>query len=162
MPFIARWPGNIPANTKLAGVHCHTDMIATFAAITGQRLPNHAGEDSYNILPALLGKQNTGHIREATIHQLSRRYLAIRQGNWKLIPGLGSCGFTKPSTLKAKPGQPTCQLHNLKKDPGETRNVYAEHPNIVVRLTALLEKYKSEDCSMPRIQGQGLSRIPIK
>ena len=148
MPFIARWPGHIPAGSKSKEVICHTDMIATAAAITGQKLPANAGEDSYNLLPAFLGKK-TKPIREATVHQSSRRYLAIRQGNWKLIPGLGSGGFSKPSTVKPKKGEPAGQLYNLKNDLGEQANLYAKRPKIVKRLTALLEKYKKENRSAP-------------
>ena len=110
--------GHIPAGRKPKEVICHTDMIATAAAITGQTLPTNAGEDSYNLLPAFLGKK-TKPIREATVHQSSRRYLAIRQGNWKLIPGLGSGGFSKPSTVKPKKGEPAGQLYNLKNDLGK-------------------------------------------
>jgi len=149
MPFIARWPGHIPAGSKSKEVICHTDMIATAAAITGQKLPTNAGEDSYNLLPAFLGKK-TKPIREATVHQSSRRYLAIRQGNWKLIPGLGSGGFSKPSTVKPKKGEPAGQLYNLKNDLGEKSNLYAKRPKIVKRLTALLEKYKKENRSTPK------------
>ena len=148
MPFIARWPGHIPAGSKSNEVICHTDMIATAAAITGQKLPANAGEDSYNLLPAFLGKK-TKPIREATVHQSSRRYLAIRQGNWKLIPGLGSGGFSKPSKVKPKKGDPAGQLYNLKNDLGEKTNLYAKRPKIVKRLTALLEKYKKENRSTP-------------
>ena len=148
MPFIARWPGRIPAGSQSAEVICHTDMIATAAAITNQNLPANAGEDSYNLLPALTGKRGKT-IREATVHQSSRRYLAIRQGNWKLIPGLGSGGFSKPSTVKPKKGEPAGQLYNLKNDLGEENNLYAKHPKIVKRLTTLLEKYKSGNRSTP-------------
>ena len=148
MPFIARWPGRIPAGSQSREILCHTDMIATAAAITGQKLPANAGEDSHNLLPAFLGKQ-TKPIREATVHQSSRRYLAIRRGNWKLIPGLGSGGFSKPSTVKPKKGDPIGQLYNLKKDLGEQKNLYAKRPEIVKRLTALLEKYKTEGRSTP-------------
>ena len=148
MPFIARWPGNIPADSESKQIICHTDMIATVAAITGQKLPANAGEDSYNLLPALLGKKSKP-IREATVHQSSRRYLAIRQGQWKLIPGLGSGGFSKPSTLKPKKDGIKGQLYNLKNDIGEKNNLYAKHPKVVKRLTSLLEKYKSETRSAP-------------
>ena len=95
-----------------------------------------------------MGKK-TKPIREATVHQSSRRYLAIRQGNWKFIPGLGSGGFSKPSTVKPKKGDPIGQLYNLKKDLGEQKNLYAKRPEIVKRLTALLEKYKTEGRSVP-------------
>jgi arylsulfatase A-like enzyme len=148
MPFIARWPDNIPPNSESSQIICHTDMISTVAALTGQKLPANAGEDSYNLLPALLGEKFKP-IREATVHQSSRRYLAIRQGQWKLIPGLGSGGFSKPSTVKPKKNGIKGQLYNLKNDIGEKNNLYANYPNVVKQLTLLLEKYKSEGRSTP-------------
>jgi hypothetical protein len=74
---------------------------------------------------------------------------AIRQGKWKLILGRGSGGFTKPSRVKPKPGEPRGQLYDLNKDPAETNNVWAQHPGIVQRLTNLLEKYRKQDYSRP-------------
>ena len=50
VPFIARWPGKIPAGRTAAQTICLTDLLATTAAITEFKLPNNAGEDSFNIL----------------------------------------------------------------------------------------------------------------
>ena len=67
--------------------------------------------------------------------------LCIRQGPWKLIPQLGSGGFTKPSKVKPAPGEPPGQLYNLADDPGEQRNRYMRRiRRSSQRLTALLEK----------------------
>ena len=122
-------------------------MLATFAAIVGDKLPADAGEDSYNILPALLGRKYDKPIREATVTTAS--LMAIRQGRWKLILGLGSGGFSKPRRVKPKKGEPKGQLYDMKSDPGETTNVYADHPDIVDRLTKLLAKYKKDGRSTP-------------
>ncbi len=148
MPFVARWPGQIPSGSISDEVICHTDMLATFAAILDEKLPADAGGDSYNILPALLGQPQGGPIREATIHQSSRKVLAIRQGDWKLIPALGSGGFSEPRTVDPKPNGPQGQLYNMRQDLGETNNVWSEHPDIVKRLTDLLKKYQREDRSV--------------
>lgn len=62
------------------------------------------------------------------------RLMMIRSGPWKLIDGLGSGGFSKPSTVKPSPGDPTGQLYHLLDDPAETTNRFAEQPEIVKRL----------------------------
>jgi len=148
-PFIARWPGKIPAGTTNDEIICLTDLMATCAAIVGAKLPDNAGEDSFNILPALSGQKLNKPIREAIVHHSLSGMFAIRQGKWKLILGLGSGGFTKPQKIKPKPGQPAGQLYNLKDDMAESNNLWSKHPQIVERLTKLLEKYKEQGRTRP-------------
>jgi len=142
VPFLARWPGRVPANTESHETICLTDLMATAAAIVGYDLPEDAGEDSYNLLPALLGQSTLKPIREATVHHSLDGMFAIRQDSWKLVMGLGSGGFTSPKRMEAAPGGPAGQLYDLASDPKETRNLWAEHPEVVERLTALLDKYR--------------------
>ncbi len=160
MPFIARWPGKIAAGSSSAQMVSFTDMLATFASLTGQKLPEGAGEDSFDFLPVLLGKSSKP-VREAIIHEATwpRGMLAIRQGNWKLIPRLsdksifegfdGGAKFTPPSEVVPQPGGPAGQLYNLADDPGERKNVYLDHPETVQRLTELLDQYRREGRSRP-------------
>ncbi len=149
VPFIARWPEHIKPGTTSDGTICLTDLLRTVAAIADVSLPANAGEDSYNILPALLGKAASQPIREATVHQSGDGTLAIRQGPWKLCTALGSHGFTEPRSLKPKPGQPEGQLYNLADDPAERTNLWAERPEVVARLTELLEQYQTAGRSVP-------------
>ena len=144
VPFIARWPGRIQPGTTSDETVCHTDLLATCAAIIGAELPDDAGEDSYNILPELLGEKRNRPIRKALVHHSVNGTFAIRQGDWKLIVGRGSGGFTPPRVIKPKPGEPEGQLYNLADDPAERKNLYQKRPEVVARLTALLEKYKTE------------------
>jgi len=158
MPFVARWPGRIKPGTTSAEIICFTDLFATFAAISGVKLPASAGEDSHDLTPVLLGKKHREPIREMTIHQSSSGLLAIRVGDWKLIPQLGSGGFTKPSKVQPKPGEPAGQLYNLADDPGETKNLYNERPGIVNRVQGLLEKCKTGTSPPPGNKRKGKSR----
>jgi len=144
MPFIARWPGKIAAGSQCDQTICFTDMMATFASASGKPLAPSEGEDSYDLLPLMMGRKITGSLREATVMESSQGVLAIRQGDWKLIPHLGSGGFTRPATVKPSPGGPIGQLYNLADDPGEMNNLYDRKPDIVQRLKALLEKYQHE------------------
>lgn len=149
VPFIVRWPGKVQPNSECSQTICLTDMMATLAAVLGDKLPQDAGEDSYNILPALVGKDGGKPIREATVHHSARGMFAIRQGNWKLIEGLGSGGFTNPRTVKPKPDGPQGQLYNLADDPSEQNNLWLEKPEVVERLHNLLEQYKKSGRSAP-------------
>ena len=148
-PFVARWPGKIPKGATSDELVCLTDLLATCAAIVGAELPHNAGEDSYNILPALLGQKRSKPIREAIVHHSLSGMFSIRQGKWKLILGRGSGGFTKPSKIKPKPGEPKGQLYNLKDDPAEADNLWAKRQDVVNHLTNLLEKYNNQGHSRP-------------
>jgi arylsulfatase A len=149
MPFIARWPGKIPSGATNPETICFSDMMATFADLAGAKLPADAGEDSFDLTPLLLGEKRSAPLRDSLVSESSSGVMVIRQGPWKLIPQLGSCGFTKPGKIKPGPGDPAGQLYNLTDDPGEQRNLYAENPEMVQRLTALLEKIRKDKRSAP-------------
>ena len=85
MPMIARWPGKIEASSTSDQTMCLTDVMATCAAIVGAKLPQDAAEDSFNMLPALLGEAGEAPIREYTLHQTISLALAIRRGDWKYL-----------------------------------------------------------------------------
>lgn len=63
VPFFARWPGMIKAGSTSDALIAHLDMSATFAAIVGEPIPAGQCLDSFNILPALLGKPITAPLR---------------------------------------------------------------------------------------------------
>ena len=148
IPFLARWKGKIAAGSVSQQVACLTDLMATAAAITNQTLPDNAGEDSYNLLPALTGTAKQP-VRESVVHHSADGVFSIRQGDWKLELGLGSGGFSEPKMEEPKPGGPKGQLYNLAADPAEENNLWLKHPDIVENLTALLDRYKRQGYSRP-------------
>ncbi|MHC4441405.1 MAG: sulfatase family protein [Planctomycetota bacterium] len=149
VPFIARWPGKIPAGQVNDELICHVDFMATVADILNKKLPADAAEDSYSLLDVLQGKQLTKPLREAVIHHSSHGLFCVRQGKWKLILGLGAGGFSGP-IRKPKPTEPKGQLYNLSSDPAEQNNLYDAHPEVVQKLTGILERYKKTGRSAPR------------
>jgi arylsulfatase A-like enzyme len=155
VPFLARWPGRIRPGSVSDEVICLTDLMATASAIVGARLPASAGEDSYNILPALVGERRAKPIREATVHHSGSGRFAIRQGQWVFIDASSGDENKEPDWLKKERGyQPhnfPGELYDLSQDLGERRNLYGEHPEIVQRLKTLLEKYKAEGRSTIKV-----------
>ena len=144
VPLVARWPGRVKAGTTSDQTVCLVDLLATCAAITGETLPDDAGEDSYSLLPALLDPAETKPVRGPLLLHSSNGLFALRDGDWKFIDGLGSGGFTPPKNPPPEPGGPTGQLYNLREDPAEQTNLYLEHPEIVTRMHALLDKFKRD------------------
>lgn len=152
VPFFARWLGKVQPGSRSSQLICHTDLMATCAEILGVRLPDTAGEDSVSILPALLGTDKAP-MREAIVHHSIQGRFALRQGTWKLEFCPGSGGWGHPGDAEAtKQGLPEIQLYDLGADIAESRNLHAAHPEIVARLTKLLERYVAEGRSTPGVR----------
>ena len=150
-PLIASWPGLISAGEVSDRLACLTDFMATCADITNFDIPDNAGEDSYSILPVLLGDKSTAGkpIRKAIVHHSSFGVFAIREGKWKLIlETKGSGGWPTPRDKHPQPGTPG-QLYDIFADPSEENDLWSQHPDIVARLTKLLNHYKSTGRSTP-------------
>ncbi|MDA3962166.1 MAG: arylsulfatase [Planctomycetota bacterium] len=147
VPFLARWPGTILAGSRCDQTLCLTDLLATCAAIVDDEIGPEAGEDSYNILPALTGQSDQA-IREATIHHSIDGAFAIRQGPWKMIFARGSGGWSLPEK-DVDPDAPDCQLYHMDNDPSEQRNRIATEPAIAATLSALVNHYRDTGRSVP-------------
>ncbi|MEX2580737.1 MAG: sulfatase-like hydrolase/transferase [Verrucomicrobiales bacterium] len=145
VPFVARWPGKTPAGTVSDSLVDLTDLLATAADLVDADLPDGAGSDSVSLLPVLRDPES--EVRDHTVHLSFRGVFAIRQGPWKLVPDhRGSGGFSLPRDLDpAEVGGPKGQLYHLGDDPAETRNLYDEKPEVVARLSALLEEIQEQD-----------------
>jgi len=147
MPFIASWPGQIQAGSSCDELICFSDMLATIAALLGEKLPDDAGEDSFDISPLLRGEKPAQPIRNSMVHVNYGSYtLAIRDGDWKLI--LPSWIYTvkdgtiTPDTLaetKGKGPNDKFQLYNLRTDPGEATNVFTQEPDKAKELFSALK-----------------------
>ena len=59
VPFVVRWPGSVKPGVSAAPLS-QVDLLASFAALAGRKLPDDAAPDSFNLLPALLGKSKAG------------------------------------------------------------------------------------------------------
>lgn len=149
IPLLARWPGKAAPGTVVGETVCLTDLLATIADLLQVPLPRDAGEDSFSLLPLLLGRD--GPLREATVHHSADGIFSIRRGAWKLVDGRGSGGFTEPRVYHPKPGEPAGELYHVLADPAESNNLYGERPDIVQQLKALLEKYKAGGRSRPDV-----------
>jgi len=141
-------------------------MMAIFAAITCAKLPDNSAEDSFSLLPILLGKDGSKPIRLNILHQTNSLALGIRKDMWKYLDHKGSGGnnyeneilvpFTLPETEPDAPGQ----LYDLDLDPGETTNLYFQHPDIVRELKELLENSKMTGRSRP-LESSQKNKVPV-
>ncbi len=143
VPFIVRWPGKAAAGTVCNQMISLADILATTAAVVGEKLPaaDKAAEDSHSILPAILGDVPEPVRKDMIVHSAEGVY-AIRQGPWKWIEGV-PVDEISPAARKGNAAEFHTQLYNTQEDPAETKDVAAEHPEIVKELTALLDRYRN-------------------
>jgi len=116
VPFIVHWPKKIKSGKVSNGLICLADMMASFADLIDYSLDENMGEDSFNVLPLLLGKNK--EIRESIIHQDYGGRLSVRKGSWKLV------------------GE---ELYDISADLAEKKDLAAEHPQIIEELKQLLK-----------------------
>jgi arylsulfatase A len=147
VPFIVRWPGRVPAGTASDILLCLTDVLATCAAILDKPLPENAGEDSFNVLPAWTGAPDA-RVRDAVVLDSASGVFAIREGPWKLIERNATLPLDAAKAKKAD-AENQNQLYNLAEDPAETKNLWDAHPEVVKRLSTLLEKARKDGRTRP-------------
>ncbi len=133
VPFFARWPAKANAGRKYDQPICQTDLLATFAEILGQELPDSAGEDSVSFLPALLGEEEP-QARSPVIHHSSAGRFAIREGNWKLV---------------MEDQRHKRELYDLANDPSEATNVIDLHAELASELAAKMTQIVRNGRSTP-------------
>lgn len=136
VPFVARWPGGIRAETTSDAPISLTDMMATFAALLGCELPLNAAEDSFNVLPALT-KQGSAEERPCLLadtggHVCERGHFALRDARWKLI-----------EKNEADVAEPTFEMYDMEDDPAEQRDLAPGEKKRVQSLRSLLDRART-------------------
>ena len=145
VPFLVRWPAEISPGVSDALV-CQIDLLASFAALVGRKLPDGAGPDSIDVLTALTGKSKSG--RDHLVEHANG--LSFRQGSWKLIPaGPSRLAGTPKKAAAKKAGQPA-ELYDLANDLGETKNLAESKPELVRSMTESLDRIRQNVTSTGR------------
>jgi arylsulfatase A-like enzyme len=138
MPTIVSWPGTIKPGES-AALLSQVDWLVSLSALAGVPVREGDAMDSVNVLPALLGQSPTarGWLVE------SSDGIALREGNWKLIPpheGADLVVKDEEGRKRVVHGSADVQLFDLASDPAESRNVAGQHADIVGEMTQLLER----------------------
>lgn len=171
MPLLVRWPGKVKAGSRCGRLVGLNDLAATLADILDVDLGDNA-PDSISFLP-LLANPEADPTRGNLVMQSPLAFV-VRDGKWKLAltPSSGSRGLwgAKPvpeeawgKALRAFGGKPTdadlrrapfVQLFDLEADIGEAKNLAAAQPEIVARISSLLNEQIARGRSTPGPQLQ--------
>lgn len=137
MPCIARWPGKVPAGTVCEEVCTMMDWLPTLAKLGGAAAPR-LEIDGKDIGDLLLGKPDAGspYDEGGFFYYQAAQLQAVRAGPWKLYLPLAHKAATGRAAAQ---GQPLA-LYNVRKDVTEQRELSAQEPEIVARLTGLAEQ----------------------
>jgi arylsulfatase A-like enzyme len=149
VPFLVRWPGRVKPGSRSDRLVCLTDLTATCADVLGVKLPDTAGEDSFSFAGAW-DSTNRRPARDSLVMHSVNGSFAIREGKWKLClcPGSGGWSVPRPGVDDAS-RLPPVQLFDLMADIGEKTNLHDQHPEVVGRLTKLLERHAADGRSTP-------------
>jgi len=143
VPFIARWPGAVPAGKVSAHQFAFWDFLPTFAELVNVEIPDKINGISF--LPTLKG------LKQEKVHD----YLywefynmnfdqqggiqAIRKGDWKALK----------LNIRSGEGQEVFELYNLKEDPSESVNLAGKHPELEKELKDLFMTSRVEFDKLP-------------
>ena len=148
VPCIMRWPGKIPAGRVCGELAATIDLLPTFAALSGAKVPDDRVIDGRDIWPLMSGQAGARTPHEAYFFYWGRHLQAVRSGKWKLH---FAHNYPKPDPPggEGRPGKYSTQhigvaLFDLEADIGETRNVAEEHPDVVQRLRALADACRTD------------------
>jgi len=137
VPYIMTWKNKIQPETSSQLV-CTTDFFATVADVLGLSYEDNVAEDSFSHLT-----NSDAPKRKSIIHHSVRGEFAFRKGDWKVNFCKGSGGWSFPNINTKKSiydSLPDVQLYNIKNDVAETKNLQAEHPEIIETYRADLLK----------------------
>nr|CAA9254989.1 Arylsulfatase [uncultured Armatimonadetes bacterium] len=125
VPFLARWPGRVPAGTVSRHVGHFADVLPTLAELGGAKTPGSL--DGISVAPTLLGQERRQARHEHLYWEFYERggARAVRMGDWKGV---------RPQ-WHAPP-----ELYDLSKDPGEGRDVAAANPEVVAKIQAVMDR----------------------
>jgi len=142
IPFIVRWPGKVKPGSVCDQLVQQADLMATFAEVLESELPDNVGEDSFSLVPLLLGEDQP--VRDNAVNCSIQGVPSVRQGKWKYIAAPGSGGWGKGGDQS----QPE-QLYDLSEDLGESKNLAAAMPEKVAEMQRLLETLITAGRSTP-------------
>ena len=134
VPSFWRWPAGFQGGQDCPALTAHIDIFPTLAELAGARLPDGLRLDGRSLAPLL--KDPTADWPD--------RYLFTHVGRWEK----GKAEEAKFKNCAVRNVRfhlvNNAELYDIKADPGEMRDVLAEHPDVVEQMRAAYDRWWSE------------------
>jgi arylsulfatase A-like enzyme len=148
-PALFRWPGHVRAGKVVHEPAMTIDVLPTMAKLIGAELPEGLVLDGKDIWPLVTARPGAASPHDALYFFWNRELQAVRSGRWKLHLPHSYPSMAERKGADGLPGdyrteQIELSLYDLEADPAESRNVAAEHPDVVERLTKLADAARQE------------------
>jgi arylsulfatase A-like enzyme len=150
VPMIARWPGKVAAGAVNDAVGAFWDVMPTLVDLAGAPTPKNT--DGVSLAPVLVGggaRPGRGHLYWEFPQKAGAQ--AVRIGNWKGV---------RQNVKKAPEGP--IELYDLVADVGETKDVAAEHPDVVKRMAEIMRTDRTESAEFPLRQVAQSKPEPVR
>ena len=133
VPMIASWPKMIPAGQTSGAVTGTIDLLPTFCAAARVDVPDAARVDGCNLLPLLRDGEDLTSFRRSLLFQLDL-YPKMQRHTPKPEPYATEAAIRGQWKLLSHDSTPL-EIFDLRADPGETRNLLAQNPDALERLS---------------------------
>ena len=136
VPFVAKWPSKIKANTNSDHISAYWDVLATFSDLA--KVEQLEDTDGISFLPALTNQklQQEHDYLYWEFNESKGPIQAIRKGKWKLVKR-----YQKP-----------IELYNIEMDRSEQNNIASDHPVVFESMKKLLDEARTEHPDFPLIR----------
>lgn len=148
VPFLARWPGRIPAGSVSHAAAMNIDLFPTCLALAGLSGPDDRAIDGENIAE-LLTDPDAASPHERLLFYHEGELEGVREGKWKFFRSINH--YVWPLPVNKKTGGmnehtsgPLPLLFDLEVDPGEAYNVADRQPDVVTGLSAAMTQWEDE------------------
>lgn len=138
VPFIARWPGKIAANSQTDHISAFWDFMPTACELAGIKAPGNINGISY--LPTLIGQDDKQQKHDYLYWEFPERgySVAVRYGDWKAVK----------LNMNENPDAPI-ELYNLKEDIAESKDVAADNPEVIETIKEIMQEAHTPSEAFP-------------
>lgn len=140
VPGLMSWPGTIPKAQTIHELAMTADVLPTICRLAGVEVPQDRTIDGLDALPLAVSRAKSPH---KALFWANGQQLAVRRDQWKLVIN-GITYDRSPDGRKPLQGDDALFLSDLSRDPGETRNLRHQNPQLVDELSTMAHAWLLE------------------